>query len=149
MQGTLAWYGPGRCRWLSQVPPSQHSGAGHHCARGADQLHAGGRTQQLALQWSYHKRTLAASGRRAALLELAHAGRREQRVLSGDDGAWQGKCRRGRVQCKSERLGMNAPCTAQGLENFSSTEQAVPDPRPPGSHYSPGANSKLTAPRSA
>ncbi len=57
--------------------------AGHHCAVGLDQLHAGGRAQQLAAEGTHHEEALPATG----LVEGGHIGSSIDRVLGGDDGA--------------------------------------------------------------
>ena len=81
-----------RRRPFLHLPLSLLSGAVHHRARGADQLHAGGGAQQLAHQGPHHKGALPRRGRAAALLESPHTSRGVQRVLGGDDRAcrWVG-----------------------------------------------------------
>lgn len=69
------------------APSRRGSRARHHGASPVEQLHAGGRAQQLPLQRPHHKRALATGGRRAAPLEVANAGGRKQRVLCWDHSA--------------------------------------------------------------
>ncbi len=131
--------------WRRSLPPKYVlSGAGQHNARLGDQLHAGGRTQQLALQRPHHKRALAA----VALLELAHADGGMQRVLGGDDGAWVGEAW-GREGGEGSVLrGADTHSHKPATQHVHVQPQASPSPHP-APLRSPGANTKLTAPRSA